>query len=483
MLFFFFFLMIRRPPRSTLFPYTTLFRPARGPGLHGVADLQRCSGVERHERVAMRAVPGRHSELAVTRVARADAGARVGCEQHHAAGRAGVQYAPDQRHAIGDGLSGPDAVAAAHVEAQRPIEALPRADRDRPCGQHAVPARGQLQLGQARSRARVRAVGGQAGAQCRVLLTQLGDLVLVAACGGHSLDESAGRAEHPVRPAIQRPERAADAAVRTVQPGAGDGARHDLRAPSTTTFCNWSKCSTTVPVPSTTESSGRSATSTGMPISCCRRASSPRSSAPPPVSTTPRVTRSPASSGGQRSSVALTAPTMRAIGTAIALRNSSPAIVTLRGKPVPISRPRISARLGPATGNAEPTAILSSSAVRSPISNPNWERMCSTIASSSALPATRRLVDATMPPSAITATSVVPPPMSITIEPDGWFTGNPAPIAAAIDSAMMCTRRAPAAYTDSLTARCSTLVMPDGTHTTTRGPVSIDGRRITLRTK
>src|SRR6266511_5615508 len=31
MLFFFFFLMIRRPPRSTLFPYTTLFRsPHRG---------------------------------------------------------------------------------------------------------------------------------------------------------------------------------------------------------------------------------------------------------------------------------------------------------------------------------------------------------------------------------------------------------------------------------------------------------------------
>src|SRR6266581_7168969 len=33
---FFFFLMIRRPPRSTLFPYTTLFRssasPARTPG-------------------------------------------------------------------------------------------------------------------------------------------------------------------------------------------------------------------------------------------------------------------------------------------------------------------------------------------------------------------------------------------------------------------------------------------------------------------
>src|SRR6267143_6139252 len=29
--FFFFFLMIRRPPRSTLFPYTTLFRSSPGP--------------------------------------------------------------------------------------------------------------------------------------------------------------------------------------------------------------------------------------------------------------------------------------------------------------------------------------------------------------------------------------------------------------------------------------------------------------------
>src|SRR5437899_12592509 len=30
--FFFFFLMIRRPPRSTLFPYTTLFRSLDGAG-------------------------------------------------------------------------------------------------------------------------------------------------------------------------------------------------------------------------------------------------------------------------------------------------------------------------------------------------------------------------------------------------------------------------------------------------------------------
>src|SRR3712207_7970493 len=51
-LFFFFFLMIRRPPRSTLFPYTTLFRSikslftvARG-ALVGWGKLERKATVE-----------------------------------------------------------------------------------------------------------------------------------------------------------------------------------------------------------------------------------------------------------------------------------------------------------------------------------------------------------------------------------------------------------------------------------------------------
>src|SRR6266571_6709155 len=41
--FFFFFLMIRRPPRSTLFPYTTLFRarPRSIRGFAGSRDAQR----------------------------------------------------------------------------------------------------------------------------------------------------------------------------------------------------------------------------------------------------------------------------------------------------------------------------------------------------------------------------------------------------------------------------------------------------------
>src|SRR3989442_3507337 len=37
--FFFFFLMIRRPPRSTLFPYTTLFRSVKGAMVYPVAVI------------------------------------------------------------------------------------------------------------------------------------------------------------------------------------------------------------------------------------------------------------------------------------------------------------------------------------------------------------------------------------------------------------------------------------------------------------
>src|SRR6266513_1659481 len=50
----FFFLMIRRPPRSTLFPYTTLFRsrpagrPGRGPWAAAVRGRQRRSRSEEH---------------------------------------------------------------------------------------------------------------------------------------------------------------------------------------------------------------------------------------------------------------------------------------------------------------------------------------------------------------------------------------------------------------------------------------------------
>src|SRR3712207_8682952 len=44
----FFFLMIRRPPRSTLFPYTTLFRSVRGPPKRRATASQRPDERSRH---------------------------------------------------------------------------------------------------------------------------------------------------------------------------------------------------------------------------------------------------------------------------------------------------------------------------------------------------------------------------------------------------------------------------------------------------
>src|SRR5438067_7513695 len=51
-LLFFFFLMIRRPPRSTLFPYTTLFRSPGAP--RGGVRGNRSAGVFAHRRRACR---------------------------------------------------------------------------------------------------------------------------------------------------------------------------------------------------------------------------------------------------------------------------------------------------------------------------------------------------------------------------------------------------------------------------------------------
>src|SRR5689334_24592401 len=48
--FFFFFLMIRRPPRSTLFPYTTLFRSAR-PGSAGLRSTRSSTGISPTSRI------------------------------------------------------------------------------------------------------------------------------------------------------------------------------------------------------------------------------------------------------------------------------------------------------------------------------------------------------------------------------------------------------------------------------------------------
>src|SRR3989454_6440532 len=52
----FFFLMIRRPPRSTLFPYTTLFRSS------DAAARRTCSAARRHENAHVDHVGRAHAE-------------------------------------------------------------------------------------------------------------------------------------------------------------------------------------------------------------------------------------------------------------------------------------------------------------------------------------------------------------------------------------------------------------------------------------
>ncbi len=92
------------------------------------------------------------------------------------------------------------------------------------------------------------------------------------------------------------------------------------------------------------------------------------------------------------------------------------------------------------------------------------------IASSNSSPATRLDSLVTIPPREMTATSVVPPPMSTIMFPAGSWIGSPDPIAAAIGSSMTMTGlRAPANSAASCTARRSTPVIPEGMQITIRG--------------
>ena len=91
------------------------------------------------------------------------------------------------------------------------------------------------------------------------------------------------------------------------------------------------------------------------------------------------------------------------------------------------------------------------------------------IASSKLLPPTRRLLLTTIPPRAMTAISLVPPPMSMIMFPDGPLIGTLAPIAAASGSSIRYASRAPALSAASRTARFSTEVTPAGTLIITSG--------------
>src|SRR3712207_7805680 len=82
---YFFFLMIRRPPRSTLFPYTTLFRSPVHP-LDGRVDLRllrtgQQGGVDQQRLVGDRR-PRLEVEARVERLPRIVGGAVVRSEEH-----------------------------------------------------------------------------------------------------------------------------------------------------------------------------------------------------------------------------------------------------------------------------------------------------------------------------------------------------------------------------------------------------------------
>src|SRR5215216_7197694 len=63
---FFFFLMIRRPPRSTLFPYTTLFRSRRRPRL----ECDQAPRIQQLEPLACAGLGGELPELRLDPIAR-----------------------------------------------------------------------------------------------------------------------------------------------------------------------------------------------------------------------------------------------------------------------------------------------------------------------------------------------------------------------------------------------------------------------------
>ena len=91
------------------------------------------------------------------------------------------------------------------------------------------------------------------------------------------------------------------------------------------------------------------------------------------------------------------------------------------------------------------------------------------MASSSVSPAMRTDRATTIAPRLITAISVVPPPISTIMEPRGWVTRSPAPIAETREDSISATLLAPASKMTSSTARRSTSLMEYGTQTMTRG--------------
>src|SRR5215475_8237063 len=117
----FFFLMIRRPPRSTLFPYTTLFR-SRRPRLAGGLS-QRDHGSLAPHPAALRAARGRGGQLTAPALlaAAAAAAGRPGQPAGRSPGPAEARRGQSQLLQARAGA----AAAAAGLRRARPLAARP----------------------------------------------------------------------------------------------------------------------------------------------------------------------------------------------------------------------------------------------------------------------------------------------------------------------------------------------------------------------
>src|SRR3989449_7011613 len=166
----FFFLMIRRPPRSTLFPYTTLFRSRadddlgrrRGSTLRLAARASEGVGVVARDPRVGEAAPHRvldaldapaERRQAPPAAARAGVGERLRPPAEPALELGGGPRVRDGEHALGASHDGPTLVArqggreSAHGEEDPPAAGEGLADRPRERRRQRLPAAGPAARG------------------------------------------------------------------------------------------------------------------------------------------------------------------------------------------------------------------------------------------------------------------------------------------------------------------------------------------------
>src|SRR5579875_3410250 len=190
--------------------------------------------------------------------------------------------------------------------------------------------------------------------------------------------------------------------------------------------------------PRMTHRTGSSTTSAPMSAADSILLARPGSSAPPPVRRIFSRNTSPARPGGRSDKISCTQPAMVATVCSSAAATSVPGTRSARGIRRTTSMPTASAH--PDEPPVSPSVTFSDWAALRPMLRPSSVRTAWVIASSIALPASRSdWARATRPP-AITATSVVPPPISTMNAPDPPESSTPAPAAAATGSSRRRTR-------------------------------------------